>query len=341
MQKKAWPGTGLGPARFVFGDNVLRYGFCRRFRPHGVSARWGRGVFMIDMHCHSTASDGTLTPDELVAAALATGLRALALTDHDTTDGLQGFLAAAAGRPDFLAIPGIELSCQVSSGENCHIVGLFVDAGCPALMALTAQIRARREERNVRILDRLSALGLPLSMTEVEACSRGDVIGRPHFARALVERGYCRNQREAFRNLLGRGRPAYSGRSPVSAAECLSVLRQASAVTVWAHPMTSSAMTAARCRKVVDELAGCGLDGIEAYYSDHTPAQTQTVLAIAREARLLVSGGSDFHGANMVDIALGRGRGEGFLVPFELLSPLHERARDRRAAVSPPTAAGL
>ena len=282
---------------------------------------------MIDLHCHSTASDGTLPPAELVAAAIASGLQAVALTDHDTTDGLGDFLAAAAGKAHFLAIPGIELSCQVSTGDNCHIVGLFVDSGCPELMALTAQIRTRREERNVRILGRLSELGLSLTMAEVEACCGGDVIGRPHFARALVERGYCRNQQEAFRNLLGRGRPAYSGRSPVPAAECLAVLRQASAVTIWAHPMTSSVMTPARCRKVVSELQAGGLDGIEAYYPDHTQAQTQTVLAIARENRLLVSGGSDFHGANMADIALGRGRGKGFLVPAELLPPLCERAR--------------
>lgn len=281
---------------------------------------------MIDLHCHSTASDGTLTPAELVDAAIASGLQAVALTDHDTTDGLDEFLAAAAAKPDFLAIPGIELSCQASTGDNCHIVGLFVDSSCPELIALTAQIRARRDERNIRILERLAELGLPLTMEEVEAYSGGDVIGRPHFAQALVARGYCRNPKEAFRNLLGRGRPAYSGRSPVPAAECLAVLQQASAVTVWAHPMTSSAMTTTRCRKVVQELQANGLDGIEAYYPDHTETQTQAVLDIARENRLLVSGGSDFHGTNMADIALGRGRGNGFLVPAELLPPICERA---------------
>ncbi|HPY89137.1 MAG TPA: PHP domain-containing protein [Lentisphaeria bacterium] len=281
---------------------------------------------MIDLHCHSTASDGTLTPAELVDAAMTSGLQAVALTDHDTTDGLDEFLAAAADKPDFLAIPGIELSCQASTGDNCHIVGLFVDPSCPELIALTAQIRARRDERNVRMLARLVELGMPLTMEEVVACSGGDVIGRPHFAQALIARGYCRNPREAFQNLLGRGRPAYSGRTPVPAAECLAVLRQASAVTVWAHPMTCCAMTTARCRKVVQELQANGLDGIEAYYTDHTGTQTQAVLDIARENGLLVSGGSDFHGTNLPDIALGRGRGNGFMVPAKLLPPICERA---------------
>ena len=288
---------------------------------------------MIDLHCHSTASDGTLTPAELVAAAVASGLQALALTDHDTTDGLSDFLAAAAGKPDFVAIPGIELACQVSTGDNCHIVGLFVDSGCDALAVLTAALRQRRNERNARMLTKLTDLGLPLQMDDVMSFCGGDVIGRPHFARALVARGYCRNLRQAFAKYLGRGRPAYSGREPLPAAECLAVLRKASAVTIWAHPMTSSAMTTARCRKVVDELQACGLDGIEGYYSDHTQTQTQTVLAIARENHLLVSGGSDFHGANMADIALGRGRGDGFLVPADLLPPLCERAR--RAPAEP------
>ena len=284
---------------------------------------------MIDLHCHSTASDGTLSPSELVRLALTVPLTALALTDHDTVGGLPEFLAAAKDVPNLECIPGIEFSCQLEKGDTCHIVGLYIDSACGELQEACQQYVIWREERNQLILEKLNGLGYHIEMSDLEKVSlEGEgVIGRPHIAAALVAKGYFSKNKKAFDELIGRGRPAYVSRQVLPAARCLDAIHAAGGLAIWAHPMTSASMTYNKCERNILELKQSGLDGIEAYYTEHTALQTKNVIAIAEKHGLLVSGGADFHGANQPSIHLGTGYGR-LAVPDALLGPLkaaHER----------------
>lgn len=275
---------------------------------------------MIDLHTHSTKSDGTLTPSELAAAAGCAGLTAVALTDHDTTDGLAEFCAAAAaGR--LRAVPGVELSAEYGPG-TMHIVGLFVAPG-GALEEALRFIRDARAERNRVILDRLSAAGVPIGEAEVRACAGSDVIARPHFARALVARGHAPDLNTAFDRWLGKGRPAYVARRKLPPAECIRAIHAGGGVAVLAHP-ASLGLLGRGLRACVRGLAAEGIDGIEVHGSTHTPAQIRRYRSLARECGLAESGGSDFHGAIRPLVRLGRGFGT-LEVPDACLDALETR----------------
>ena len=281
---------------------------------------------MIDLHCHSTASDGTVPPEELPAMARKIGLKALALTDHDTVNGVEAFLDAAKDVPDVRCIPGIELACRLESGEHCHIVGLFVDYKNDMLQQLCNQIIEWREERNRNILEKLSELGMPLDYETLKARHADTVVGRPHIAEEMVNCGYCKTIRDAFEKYISRGRPAYCVREVPDGPTCLQAIHEAGGLAIWAHPMTSSSRTQPKCLAIATELLKFGLDGIEAYYSEHSMAQQDTVLKIAAQLNLAVSGGSDFHGDHIPEIKLGVGYG-GLRVPDNLLEELEKRAR--------------
>ncbi|MDQ0289445.1 PHP domain-containing protein [Oligosphaera ethanolica] len=285
---------------------------------------------MIDLHCHSTASDGTVAPEEMPALAHAAGLSALALTDHDTIDGVEAFMNAGKKFPAITFLAGVELAGSVSSGEHYHLVGLGIDPANAMLRALMAQLVDYRHQRNEQMLVKLSEVGVDLSLEQVRSCNENAVLGRPHFAKAMVRMGVCRTMRNAFDRYLGRGKPAYVGRKVPSAAECLQALRAAGGVSIWAHPMTSNSMTGSKCLRIVEELQAGGLDGIEAYYPEHTKGQTDTVRSIARERGLLLSGGTDFHGENIPGLRLGIGKGHPFQVPDCLLQPIIDRIAARR-----------
>lgn len=277
---------------------------------------------MIDLHTHSTASDGTCTPSELVAAAVKNQLKAIALTDHDTIAGIREFLAAAASHPELTAIAGVEFSCRMSSGDHCHMVGLFIDPENARLQETCVQYCQWRDERNANIIRLLNEAGYPITMDDVLAeRSVPGVIGRPHVAAALLAHGHVSSMRAAFEQLLGRGRPAFTPRKVLPAATCLETIHAAGGLAFWAHPMTRDNMTVAKCERYILELKEFGLDGIEAYYADHTMTQTRNVLTLARRHGLLVSGGSDFHGANHQGVALGSGYGH-LHVPNELLDEI-------------------
>lgn len=288
---------------------------------------------MIDLHCHSSHSDGVHTPAELVQMAENAGLSALALTDHDTVNGIDPFLAAGAGRR-LRVVPGVEIACQGEGNAILHVVGLWVDHRNRALGDLLEEIRTDRRRRNAALLARLDALGCPLDPAEIEAAAGGGVVGRPHVAQALVARGYCRSHQDAFERFLGRGKPAYIRRRITPVEKALAVLSAAGAVCIWAHPLTSNSITAAALRRALKRLGRLGLDGLEVYYPDYTETQTRTALDAAAELAMLPSGGSDFHGSNIPGIALGTGRGN-LAVPDALLPPLEERARQKAAATRP------
>ncbi len=288
---------------------------------------------MIDLHCHSSASDGVLEPGALPKVAKEHGLRALALTDHDTLDGIEEFLRVSR-EIGFAGIPGVELSCTISSGDKCHIVGLFVDHTNAALQDALVQIRKWREERNEAIIAKLNGLGIPVTREQALACGTGKfVLGRPHIADAVVKLGFARNMQEVFSKFIGRSCPAYVSRKVLPVETALPALRAAGGVSIWAHPFVNTSMTLAKCTRFAEEMMSYGLDGIEAYYPTFTSTNTENVLQIAKKTGLLVSGGTDFHGGSRhVGIHIGTGYGNGFCVPDQLLEPIQKRALEYRSA---------
>ncbi len=279
---------------------------------------------MIDLHTHSTFSDGTLTPEELAELGAELGLTALALTDHDTLDGLPRFMSACErlsetprGAP--VAIAGVELSAEVASG-TMHILGYGMELDHSELADALERLRQGRDERNALILERLSALGAHVTYDDVLACAGEQVVGRPHFAKALMARGHVSSKDAAFKKLLAKGAPAYVPRFRLAPRECIRLIRAAGGVSALAHPFTVDK----RPRKLeacVGELAQLGLQGIEAYYSEHSAEKQAACVRIAKSEGLLMTGGSDFHGEMNRDLHLGCGFGS-LRVPDALLPPL-------------------
>ena len=277
---------------------------------------------MIDLHCHSTFSDGELTPEELVEEACRLGLRALALTDHDTVAGLPRFLAAGEGR-DIRLVPGVELSVDCPHGVM-HMLGYWMDTENVELVRQMEWIRDGRNLRNRGILEKLNGLGLELTWEEVTGFAGEDVVGRPHFAQALIARGYAKEKNEVFDRWLGTGKPAYVDRPRLTAESAVELIRAAGGVAVLAHPFTLR-IGKEEMAALFQQLAGAGMAGVECYYSEHSADLTQLYLAMAREAGLVPTGGSDFHGAEVSPgIQLGSGFG-GLNVPDGVLAELEAR----------------
>jgi predicted metal-dependent phosphoesterase TrpH len=260
-------------------------------------------IKLIDLHTHSTASDGSYPPAEVVRLAKEGGLAAMALTDHDTVEGLPEALAAG-DRLGLEVIPGVEISAQYPGG-TMHILGLCVDHTDGRLDERLAVLKQARLDRNPQIIARLNTLGIPLTMARVEEISGGGQVGRPHIARALLEMGYIRNLQEGFDRFLGWRKLAYVSKFRFPPPEALAMIREAQGIPVLAHPFTLGLGSAAALKNLIIELQGLGLAGLEVYYPEHTPEQEALYFKLAKEFDLLITGGSDFHGANKPEIALG------------------------------------
>lgn len=277
---------------------------------------------MIDLHVHSLYSDGTNTPAELIELAAKRGLKAMALTDHDTVGGL-GPLLEAAENSSVEAVPGMELSAECDHG-TMHILGYYMDTSCSVLLEKMDTVRTGRIERNQEILKKLNKLGYVLLWSEVVQHAGADVIGRPHFAEALVQRGYVKSRKAAFELLLAKGRPAYAERYRYSAKECIDLIHGAGGVAVLAHPATLHEPVE-RLKAIISGLKDEGLDGLEVYYAEHQPENMNRFSAWAKEFNLICTGGTDFHGANSPDLKLGTGFGQ-LRVPDEALVQLKAAA---------------
>ncbi len=240
-----------------------------------------------DLHTHTNASDGTLSPRELVREAGRVGLRVLAVTDHDSVDGIAE-AAEEAGRVGIHLVPGVELSTDVP-GTEVHILGYFVDWQDEEFGAVLRRLRQGRWARAQEMVRRLNQLGVPLTFEEVARQADG-AVGRPHVARALVAGGYVASFQEAFERYLGKGRPAYVERERFTPEEAVQVVLRAGGVPVFAHPLWGGE------RERVAQLVRCGLRGIEAYYPDHSPQDVRRFLDWAQEFGLVATGGSDYHG---------------------------------------------
>lgn len=277
---------------------------------------------MIDLHVHSTFSDGSLTPAQLVEMAVTQGVTALALTDHDTLGGLPQFEEACRAR-GLEGIPGVEISIEFSPG-TLHVLGYFADPGNAPFADALEDLRDGRASRNQKILQKLNELGCALTWEEVAAFAGEDVVGRPHFAQAMIAKGFVKTKEDAFDRYLAKGKPAYLDRIRLTASDSIRLIHGAGGIAVLAHPATLK-VSRAELRRIVAELAAAGLDGIEAWYSEHTQDQQKAFAQLAGELGLILTGGSDFHGATNPEIRMGRGFGN-LDVPDQLLEALYARA---------------
>jgi 3',5'-nucleoside bisphosphate phosphatase len=257
----------------------------------------------IDLHTHSNASDGTFAPAEVVRLAQVGGLKALALTDHDTVDGLAEAVSAGE-RYRVEVIPGVEVSARFPGG-SMHILGLGLNYGNGRLSERLAVLQQARAERNPQIIAKLNALGIKITMDQVEKISGQGQTGRPHIARALMGSGYVKSIQEAFNRYLRNDGKAYVPKFRFPPEEAIAMIRDVQGVPVLAHPFTLNLGSAYALKNTLEELMVLGLAGLEAIYSEHTPEQEALYLKLAQDLGLLVTGGSDFHGDNKPELTLG------------------------------------
>ena len=284
----------------------------------------------VDLHSHTTASDGTLSPSALVRLAVGQGVRVLAVTDHDSTEGLAEAFEEAARHPLLTIVPGLEINCDVEGGE-LHVLGYLVDYQAPWFREFLAEQRAERRARVHRITDRLAELGMPIDPAEVFAIVKEGSPGRPHVAQVMVNHGYVASVREAFDRYLRSGGPANVPRRRLTPADAVAVIRRAGGVPVLAHPGLAGK------DEMIPDLVRAGLMGIEAYYSEHSPQQTRDYVQLCRDHGLIATGGSDYHGPES-----GRANPPGTpYVPMSVYAELRARAQEAARgakAGEPPTA---
>lgn len=271
---------------------------------------------LIDLHTHSCASDGTLTPTEVVQRAIEKDLAAIALTDHDTIDGVEEAMNAATGTSLEL-IPGIELSCYYKLPEEdtsgikeveIHVLGLFVDYKNPDFTGALDALKEARENRNLKMVQLFQNAGIPMTMEKLQQGNPNSVITRAHFARVLIEEGIVKNKDQAFKKYLGIGCPYYLPKPTVTPEYIIPLIKQAGGIPILAHPLLYK-LGYRQVETLLDYLTGLGLQGLEAYHSSNNHYESDRLRSMANAKGLVVSGGSDFHGSNKPDIDLGTGRG--------------------------------
>jgi 3',5'-nucleoside bisphosphate phosphatase len=273
----------------------------------------------IDLHTHSTSSDGSMSPVELVRHAAACGLAAVAVTDHDTVEGIEEALAEGE-KQGIEVIPGLEIS--VDFKPEMHILGYFFNGKHRNIQGTLADLRAGRERRNVKIIAKLNDMGMAITMDEARAIAFRGIVGRPHIARALMNKGYVSSISDAFDRYLCSGCPAYFRREELSPEEGIGEILKAGGIPVLAHPIYLE-RSYRKLDELLEHLVKEGLKGLEAHYAENTKEDTGNLLRLAIKHNLLVTGGSDFHGAYKPHIEIGKGRGN-LKIPYELLEKLKE-----------------
>lgn len=243
-----------------------------------------------DFHTHSTASDGVLTPKQLVDLAASRGVRILGLTDHDSVEGVAEAQSAAARHPGFTLIPGVEMGTDIP-GAEVHVLGYFLDNENRELLATLQRLRDARQRRGQRMVEKLQAMGYDISWERVQEIADDSAVGRPHVAEALLEKGYIANVTEAFNGLIGRNDPAYVEREKMTPADAVSIIVRLGGVAVLAHPRDLNDLD-----DLLPRLKQAGLTGMEVYYQDYDEPTIQRLLETARRHDLFPLGGSDYHG---------------------------------------------
>jgi predicted metal-dependent phosphoesterase TrpH len=273
----------------------------------------------VDLHIHTTASDGVMSPSEIVRYAKAKGLQAIAITDHDTIEGLEEGLLEGE-RIDFEVIPGIEISAEHSPG-SMHLLGFFLDIHHPLLNERLGYLQKARAERNPKIVDRLNRLGIELTYEEVLKASGGGQVGRPHFAQVLLEKNYVRSFQEAFERFLKKGAPAYVDKFRFTAKEAIHFINEAKGVAVLAHPNTLNMNGYSELENLILRLTEEGLRGIEVYYPEHSVLEVAQYKTLAERYGLLMTGGTDYHGIEKNGLDIGVGRGD-MRLPYSIVEGL-------------------
>jgi predicted metal-dependent phosphoesterase TrpH len=281
---------------------------------------------VIDLHTHSTASDGIYAPAELLQQAHALGLCVLALTDHDTTNGLAE-ASAAAERLGIDFIPGIEINTDIGNGE-IHVLGYYLDYERPAFQRTLQILRDARERRGQRMVELLNAQGVPVSWERVREIAESSV-GRPHVAKALLEVGYVGTIAEAFNKYIGKGCPAYVPHYKLAPSDAVRLIRSANGLPVMAHPISLPGLE--QLHQWLPELVSAGLVGLETYYGPYTEEEELQLRALADQYHLIPTGGTDFHGPGIHPTPLG-----GRFVPFEAVERL-KATSEEISSHEPPT----
>ncbi|MBQ9119362.1 MAG: PHP domain-containing protein [Lachnospiraceae bacterium] len=282
----------------------------------------------IDLHVHSNKSDGTLSPTEVVQHAIRRGLAAIALTDHDCISGISEAVAEAArAAAPIRIVPGIEISAEYKD-RDIHILGLLIDSEHPDLRgALNAAILAR-DTRNEKMVQNLQRAGLDITMADLLFDAKDTVITRAHFARHLIAKGYVKDRHEAFKRYLDSTTPYYVCRKYIKPEQAIQLILQAGGIPVLAHPLLYH-LKLTELEELLTELVGYGLCGIETLYSANSAADEALVRSLAGKYKLLMTGGSDFHGANKPEIEIGTGRGN-LRIPMELLDKLDAFQKEKQ-----------
>lgn len=280
----------------------------------------------IDLHIHSTASDGTFSPAEILALAQDLNLAAIAITDHDTINGSKEALSIGVP-PSLKFLTGVEISAAPPSSfpysGSLHILGYSIKIDNPLLNKTLAALQEARKNRNPGIIDRLNSMGVAISMDELLNEVGGGQLGRPHIARFMVKKGYVESIKEAFNKYLGKGKPAYLDKYRIDCSKAIEVILGAGGIPVIAHPFLLNPRNIEDIEKLVITLKAMGLKGIEVYYSEHSQDNISKLEDIANRHELLMTGGSDFHGSLKPEIKMGSGRGDLF-VPYILYERLME-----------------
>jgi len=275
-------------------------------------------VSRVDLHIHSTASDGKLTPAEIVREAAEGGLTFIALADHDTVDGIAQAQTAAKSFPELKVIPGVEISTDIPQGE-IHMLGYFIDYADPQLKSALNRFRNSRLGRAQGMVAKLDKLGIHIDWQRVQEIASGSSIGRPHIAQAMLEKGYIASIKQAFTDYIGRNGPAYVEREKMTPAEAVELILEAKGLPVLAHPLT-----AGDPETMTTELKAAGLAGIEAYYDGYTPEEINRLVGLADKHNLIATGGSDYHGLDPNETAIG-----GAEVPIESVERLIALAKQK------------
>jgi len=274
----------------------------------------------VDLHSHTTASDGTFTPRELVREAARRGVRVLAVTDHDSTEGLAEAEAEATRHRPLQIVPGIEINCDVEGGE-IHVLGYYLEHEAPWFQDFCRAQRDERRQRVHRMAARLGELGMPIDAEEVFALVQEGSAGRPHVAQVMVKRGYVKSVREAFDRFLGAGKPGHVSRNKLTPEDAVRLIRRAGGVPVFAHPGLADRDA------IIPSLVAAGLMGIECYYAEHSAAKTAAYVDTCGRLGLVSTGGSDFHGPRVRAAQLGTPA-----IPLAVWEALKVKAAEARAS---------
>lgn len=280
----------------------------------------------VDLHIHTTASDGLFSPSEIVQKAADSGLEVIAITDHDTVDGIASALEAARDFPSLRVIPGVEINTDVPSGE-AHLLGYFIDYTNPDLKSALENLRQSRIRRAQGMVHKLKNLGINIEWERVQEIAGDATIGRPHVARAIMEKGYITSMKEAFIKYIGQRGPAYVERAKITQTEAITLILKANGLPVLAHPLTFK-----NAEAMLGELKTAGLVGIEAYYDNYKAEEVKHLVHLAGMHGLIATGGSDYHGIDSNnETMIG-----GVNVPMESAEKLFALARQQKPKLANP-----